>query len=96
MPVAVEFQPVEKRVTVVIRIAGQSGDQMRERDAADAPHPMRQVTLIGAAGARGDFSQAGSPFSNQLDRSPRSEIYDVTSANGVTAVTRFAGVEMMP
>jgi hypothetical protein len=44
----------------------------------NAPDPTRQVTLVGKAGASGDFSQAGSPFANHLDRTSQSEMHDVT------------------
>jgi hypothetical protein len=43
-----------------------------------APHPPRQMTLVGKAGAGGDFSQARSSLASKLDRMLQSQMHDVT------------------
>src|SRR5258708_5602613 len=44
----------------------------------NAPNPTPQVALVGEARARRDFSQAGSPLANKLDRTLQSQTHDVT------------------
>jgi hypothetical protein len=53
-----------------------SGGQLGEGDAVDAPNPTRKVALVGEACASCDFSQAGLPLVNQLDRLLQSEMHD--------------------
>ena len=55
-----------------------SGGQLREGDAVNAPSPARQVTLVGKARSRRDFSKAGSAVANQLDGALQSQMHDVT------------------
>jgi hypothetical protein len=69
-----------RREQLIVKISAvlgwRSGGQLGEGDAVDAPNPTRQVALVGEACASGDFSQAGLPFVNQLDRSLQSEMHD--------------------